>query len=425
MNQDTDQMKDNETIHRLKNELRAIEEKFAQEFEEISNFIFMNPELSGMEFVSSAYLMDILKSHEFSVVGNYCDYETAFRAECVLGSGEGPVIALLAEYDALPVSDRTSEDWGQASNRIVPGHTCGHNWISAATVGTCVSLSKLTGVDGKIVVIGTPAEETVGSKVDMIRHGAFEDIDIVLMPHLEAFTDIACTALASDAIEFRFAGKATHAASYPYEGINALDAVQLMFSGVNAMRQQLKDDVKICGIVTSGGDVPNIIPDYASCRYSIRASERSHLNEVTQRVINCARGAELMTGARMTYSYFQNPTDDILNLPILQSVLKKNMIDEGIQNIRDDVVMPTGSSDIGNVSQVCPTMYFELDIESNRPFFTHSDIALDYVNSHFAYTKLHQAIRVMGNMAIEIFMDDALVPEAKRQHINMRSMQTV
>ncbi len=409
-----------EIIEALKSKFSEIEEGLGGEFEEISNFIFMNPELSGVEYVASAYLIDYMKSHGFSVTGSYCDYDTAFRAEYVLGTGQGPTIAFLAEYDALPITKIQSVGPNKTVKSIVPGHSCGHNWISASTAGVCTCISKLEGIDGRVVLIGTPAEETVGSKVDMIKAGAFDDIDIVIQPHLEGFTDINSTALASDAIEFRFSGKATHAASYPHKGINALDAVQLMFSGVNAMRQQLKDDVKICGIISSGGEAPNVIPDYASCRYSIRSAERSYLNEVSQRVVNCARGAELMTGAQMTYEYFENPTDDILNVEILQALLKENMIAEGIQNIRDNIVMPTGSSDIGNVSQVCPTMYFEIDIEADGPFFTHEDIALDYVNSPYAYKKMHQVIRIMGNMTIDLLSDSRRVDEIKKQHMQSR-----
>lgn len=169
------------------------------------------------------------------------------------GNAEGPCIAFIAEYDALPVVFRWKMNVKRGSGKIIkPGHTCGHNWIAAAAVGASLGLSKLKGLDGRVVLIGTPAEETVGSKVDMVKAGAFDDVDIVIEPHLESFTDINCTALALDALEFRFYGKATHAASYPYKGINALDSVQLMFAGVNALRQQLREDVKICGIITSG-----------------------------------------------------------------------------------------------------------------------------------------------------------------------------
>ena len=415
-------------IKELMDGFRKIEQEISSEIEDVCNFIFNNPELSGEEYVCSAFLADIMESNGFFVEMNYCDYDTALRAEFVLGNGEGPCIAFIAEYDALPVvfsvgNERKSK---KGSSKIIkPGHTCGHNWIAAAAVGASLGLSKLKGLDGRVVLIGTPAEETVGSKVDMVKTGAFDDVDIVIEPHLESFTDINCTALALDALEFRFYGKATHAASYPYKGINALDSVQLMFAGVNALRQQLREDVKICGIITSGGEASNIIPDYASCRYTIRAKDRLSLNEVTQKIINCARGAELMTGAILEYDFFENQTDDILNVDILQEIIKKHMIEEGIGNINDSFIYPTGSSDIGNVSQVCPTMYFEIDIEAGPEFATHEKNALAYVNSEYAYRKLHQVIRIMGNMSIELFTDLPGVERIKKRHRELRSVNYI
>ncbi|MCA0384794.1 MAG: M20 family metallopeptidase [Firmicutes bacterium] len=407
----------NELKMRLKENLSSLK----RDIEGISNFLFLNPELSGQEYLASAYLSEFMITHGFSVDKGYCGFETAFRAEYALGNGDGPTIAFLAEYDALPLSGHAmGHEALKKTNKA--GHICGHNWIAAATVGVSVCLSRLSGINGRIVLIGTPAEETIGCKVDMIKAGAFDDIDVVIQPHLESFTDINCTALALDAVEFRFFGKATHAASYPHLGINALDAVQLMFSGVNALRQQLRDDVKICGIVTSGGEASNIIPDYASCRYTVRSSDRKYLNEVTRRVINCAKGAELMTGARMEYGFFENQTDDILNIDLLQNLLKINMVEAGVENIRENAIMPTGSSDIGNVSQVCPTMYFEINIESDKPFFTHDPVALEYVDSDYAYIKLDQVIRIMGGMAIQLFEDAEMVEAVKKRHIELRTI---
>lgn len=413
-------------IEKIKEEFKRNEESLSLEIEDVCDFIFRNPELSEEEYVCSAFLIDFMENHGFTVEQNYCDYETAFRAEYVLGSGNGPSIAFLAEYDALPVVFSGNKRLGKVDKKVIkPGHTCGHNWIAAATAGVSVILSKLEGFNGKVVLLGTPAEETVGSKVDMVKAGAFDNIDIAIQPHLESFTDISCTALALDALEFRFHGKATHAASYPDKGINALDAVQLMFSGVNAMRQQLRDDAKICGIIVSGGEASNIIPDYASCRYSVRAKDRSYLNEVTQRIINCARGAELMTGALLEYDFFENQTDDILNVDMLQEIIKRHMLDEGLENINDSIVNPTGSSDIGNVSQICPTMYFEMDIEADQEFYTHDTMALDYVNSEYAYKKLHQAINIMGSMSMELLLDKARVESIKRRHMELRSLSHI
>ena len=189
------------------------------------------------------FLLKTLKQHEFEIIENYCDLPTAFRAE--FSCGEGPSIAFLAEYDALP---------GYGPDKV-PGHACGHNWIAAGTCGAAIVLSKLKeDFKGKIVVIGTPAEETIGGKVNMVEANAFDDIDVVLQMHLESNNNLECKTLAIDCIKFQFTGKAAHASSHPEKGINALDAVQLMFAGINALRQHITSDARIHGIITYGGD---------------------------------------------------------------------------------------------------------------------------------------------------------------------------
>lgn len=397
-----------------KEKIEAIVDEQAEEVEAISDFIFRNPELSGEEYLGSAYLAEVMRRHGFSVQERAYGLDTAFRAEKVCGSGQGPVIAFLAEYDALPHMKPESDGSHRAE------HTCGHNWIAATAAAAAICLGELSDrFEGKVVLLGTPAEETVGGKVDMIRNGAFRDVDVVFQPHLENFTDIGCTSLALDALEFRFTGRATHAASYPYKGINALDAVHLTFDGVNAMRQQLREDAKICGIVVSGGEMPNIIPDYGVCRFYVRARSRKYLDEVTQWVIDCARGAELMTHARLEYSYFENSFEDILNVDLLQDLIRRNLERQGIRDFCDSEKAPTGSSDVGNVSKVCPTMYFEVDVESEEDFYTHEEVALRYVNAPCAYRKMHQVTKAVCGAAMELFLDPKMVDAVKRRHTEL------
>ena len=392
-------------IAELKKLAYEIEKDLGNEFENISDFLFKNPEVSGEEYISSKFLVERMKKYGFKVVYPYCNLPTAFRAE--IGDGEGPIIAFLAEYDALPGYGENGE----------PGHACGHNWISATTAGAAIVLSKLKEhFKGKIVLMGTPAEETFGGKCDMVREGGFRDIDIVLQAHLEEFHNINCKALAMDGIEFKFKGKATHAASYPHEGINALDAVQLTFAGINALRQHVKPDVRMHGIVTKGGEAPNIVPDNGVCKFYVRASERKYLNEVSQKVINCAKGASLMTGAKLTYSYFENPFDNLINVPMLQELMKKNLAEVGITDLYEGDEAPTGSTDIGNVSYVCPTMYVEISPEADERFFTHEQGALKYVNSSYSNKKLHQIVNAMVGVSLELYRDMDKVEEIKAWH---------
>lgn len=393
-------------IENIKKKSYEIEDELAKEIESVSDFIFKNPELGEAEFISSKYLVDKMKEYGFETTYPYCNIETSFRAE--LGDDEGPTIAFLAEYDALP---------GYGENKE-PGHACGHNWIAASTLGAALVLSKLKDdFKGKIVLIGTPAEETTGGKCDLVKAGAFDDIDVSYQMHIEAFNNINCKALAIDSLEFNFDGVAAHAASHPHMGVNALDAVQLTYAGINALRQHLKPDVRIHGIITNGGDAPNIVPEKSSCQFYIRAAERSYLDEVTKKIINIAKGAELMTGAKLNYRYFENSFDNIINNRVLQDITKKNLIDVGVTNILGGKDGPTGSTDIGNVSQVCPTMYTELALDISPMVYVHEKEFLNYANSCEAYDKLHKAVKAMVGCALDIYLEDGLLDEIKANHL--------
>ena len=175
------------TIESTKKRGYEIENQLKTEIENISDYIFKNPELGFEEFKSVEFLTKTLKQHGFEIIENYCNLPTGFRAE--FSCGEGPNIAFLAEYDALP---------GYGPDKV-PGHACGHNWIAAGTCGAAIVLSKLKeDFKGKIIVIGTPAEETIGGKVNMVEANAFDDIDIVLQMHLESNNNLECKTLAID-----------------------------------------------------------------------------------------------------------------------------------------------------------------------------------------------------------------------------------
>lgn len=374
----------------LKEKLYQAEEACAQEIEEIGEFIFQHPELGNEEFVSSQYLVDTLRKHGFTVTYPYLNIPTAFRAEYVCGKGKK--IAFLAEYDALP---------GYGSDHNQNAHACGHNWISASCLGAAISLSKIADeLDGTIVVIGTPAEETTGGKCELVDSGAFDDIDGAIQMHLGADTNIEYETLAMDSIEFNFTGKPAHAACFPEQGINALDAVQLMFAGINALRQHMKKEASVAGIITNGGQACNVVPDHASCRFYIRALHKAYLQELTEKVINCAKGACLMTGATLEYHNFENSYDDLVYDDNLRSLLKKNLKDLGVTNFVKNTGA-SGSSDIGNVSHACPTVYCEIDTGARPQQYVHTEGILPYVHGEKAKETLHIAVKAMAYTAIE------------------------
>lgn len=390
-------------------------DKYIDKMKGISDFLFKNPELGGEEYIASKYLIDIADKMGFRTVENYCGLDTAFWAE--FQNGQGPVLAVIVEYDALP-------GFGPDGSLA---HACGHNWISAVGMGTAMIMSELKDeFNGTLRILGTPAMENLGCKAEMIKAHAFDDVDVVLQSHLEHYTTVSCKFLALDAIEFKFRGRASHASSSPEEGINALDAVQFMFMGVNALRPYLGSGIKIHGVISEGGEAPSVIPDIAACKYYIRADSRKQLEAIKPKIIRCAEGAALMAGAEMTMSYFENPHDDMLNLPLLQKTAEQYIVNEGIR-INEDYESIAGfsSADIGNVSHVCPTLYMEFDVEANKDFRVHDKIALNYVNSEYSLKKLKQVSKIMAEVLMELYNNQGLVEDIKKEHGKMVREKTV
>ncbi|WP_246041899.1 M20 family metallopeptidase [Robertmurraya kyonggiensis] len=309
---------------------------------ETSHKIHENPEIGNEEFIASSLLTELLEKEGFSVEKAVAGHETSFVAR-KKSDKLGPSIAFLAEYDALPGI----------------GHACGHNIIGTTSVAAAIALSKvLDETGGEAVVFGTPAEEggpNGSAKGSFVKHGLVEGIDAALMVHPNSETRLTSPSLAVDPLDFEYIGKPAHAAASPHEGINALDAVIQLFNGINALRQQLTDDVRIHGIITHGGDAPNIIPEYAKARFFIRAASRAGLNEVTQKVKAVAKGAALATGAKLNIIAFQNEVDNLL-LNKKYDAIFREVVSELGENVLEDR-KGIGSTDAGNISQVVPTIH--------------------------------------------------------------------
>ncbi|ALC89413.1 amidohydrolase [Bacillus sp. FJAT-18017] len=308
-----------------------------------SHAIHARPEIGNQEFFASAQHIKLLEDEGFQVEKAVAGHETSFVAR-KKSSRPGPSIAFLAEYDALPGI----------------GHACGHNIIGTTSVAAGIALSKvIEETGGEAVVFGTPAEEggpNGSAKGSFVKHGLVEGIDAALMIHPSGKTALTSPSLAVDPLDFEYIGKPAHAAGSPHEGINALDAVIQLFNGINALRQQLTDDVRIHGIITHGGDAPNIIPEYAKARFFIRAATRSGLNEVTRRVKAVAEGAALATGAKLNVIAFQNEVDNLLLNRTFDSLFSEVIEELGepvFTGERDGI----GSTDAGNISQVVPTIH--------------------------------------------------------------------
>lgn len=310
------------------------------ELAEISKYLYENPELGDEEYKAVKLLTDYFRKNGFSVEDSVYGLSTTFRA--VYDSHkEGAHIALFCEYDALPQM----------------GHGCGHNLISAMSVGAALGLkSVLDEIGGKVSVFGTQAEETSGVKGILAEKGAYDGVDAAMMAHPAAVSEESGSSLALNAIKFEYFGKAAHAAAIPEKGINALDGVILLYNGINALRQHVTSDVRIHGIISHGGVAPNIVPDYAEAKFYVRSKSRENLETVVAKVKECAEGAAKMTGARVKISKFENAYDDLRTNKTLSSLFSANLHELGEQEIRpaSDGI---GSIDIGNVSHVVPVIH--------------------------------------------------------------------
>lgn len=318
--------------------------------------IHANPELGLAEHQAARWQVELLERLGFDVTAPFGGLETAYRA--VRGSGK-PVVCFLAEYDALPGI----------------GHGCGHNLVAPVAIGAGAALSDAlhtAGAEGTVVVLGTPAEEGHGGKVTLVEAGAFEDVDLALMAHPSKRTSGDLGRLAVVRREVSFAGRAAHAAAYPELGRNALDAVMLLFAGVNAWRQHLPDACRVHGIVTDGGDAPNIVPAHAACRFYLRAPDEKTLSEMLSRFERIAEGAGLMTATEATVSaggdspYKAGRVNRVLGEAFLEIAEQLDM------DPKRDPGRGRGSSDFGNVSAVVPGAHYYFRI-TDEPTPSHSE----------------------------------------------------
>ncbi len=341
-------------VDRLKSRIIAEVDAKRNEICDLSRKIHDNPELGFHEYKASEWLTQYLEKNGFRVERGILGLETAFRA----GYGQGsPVIALLAEYDALPGL----------------GHACGHNIIAASSIGA--GIAARLAVDeygGTVLVIGTPAEELYGGKVTMVQNRAFDGLDAAMMVHPGGHNSVVTEALACQGLSVEFFGKASHAAGRPESGINALEALIQSYNAINSLRQHIRSKARIHGIITDGGQAPNVVPDHSAASFLVRADTEAYLEELKQKVLNCFIGAATATGARLEYKW-----DDLCYAPMLNNIALGRLFMNNMRQIgrKMKLVDPDksfGSTDFGNVSQLVPGIHATISITNRRGVVTHS-----------------------------------------------------
>lgn len=386
-----------ELIHQRVDEL-------APELFVVSEYIHSNPEVGHQEFKAQARLVAEFEQRGFVVEKGIGGFETSFKAT-LPQSKDGPTVAFIAEYDALPNL----------------GHGCGHNLICTAALGAATvikSIIEQEDVPGNIVVFGTPAEETPPPvKAKMVELGVFDDVDVVMISHGR---DLTCTGgdlLAIDALDFHFTGKASHAAANPEDGISALDAALLTMHGIEMLREHVRSDIRVHGVITDGGQAANVVPERASLRYYVRGLDRPYLEKVVARVENCARAGALATGAEVSITSL-GKWDTRLNVEVLNELLQENARQAGAQRIKPHPPS-LGSADFGNVTHTVPaaTLYIELVPEGTS---LHTKEVVVAAGGDPGRQVIKIGAKAMASSAYELLTKPDLLEQIKREFFEVK-----
>ena len=379
-----------------------LKEKIAQAVKEnLQDAIALNddladhPELSGEEYESSRKIVELLKHKGFDVEYPFAGLPTSFKA--TYGRNDHKYkVAIMTEYDALPGI----------------GHACGHCVSGAISVLAGIAASKLQdALDADIDVIGPPVEETDGAKCALIKKGVFDHYDMAMMIHLYDQNLIYCTLNGLASYLYTFHGKAAHASAAPWDGINALNAAQLMFHGTDCLRQHVTPDVRIHGIIRNGGEAPNIVPEEASAEFYVRALDLDYMMDVVRKVDDCAAGGALATQCTWdkveTAATYANMRRNYTGEDALREIYEELDID-----INGDHEKIFGSSDAGNVSFVCPTFHPTLQIV-DRGVPIHTREFAQAVKTERAHEAIALGANVIALQIAKIFSDENKIKQMK------------
>ena len=393
-----------------KNNIYTKVDELKEDLLKLSHDIHSNPEIRWEEFLAVENISKLLNKYDIKT-NVIKDLPTAFTAT-IKGNSDGPVIAFLAEYDALPDI----------------GHACGHNLIAITNVGAFLGFLALNGdFPGEVRLIGTPAEEADGGKITLLEKKIFEDIDISLSSHGSSHETIFWEnvpmgegmSLAEFPIVYEFYGKSSHAAASPEKGLNALNAVLHLFSGIDSIRQHVTDDVRIHGIITEGGKAPNIVPDFCSADFLIRSKSTSYLENLRNKINNIAQGAALMTGTELKIITTDIGYKDVIPNTTIAGI-GKNMIDE--MDIIIDPQPPNkygsgGGTDFGNISHVMPSYAFNFAV-SQTPVTGHSPDMEKASISDLAHKNSICVTKAMASTALLLIEDESIYNKVQTEFEN-------
>ena len=423
--------------------LKKLEAKTAY-YSDIAQQIWGLAEMGYQEEHSSALLQETLSAAGFKITTAVAGIPTAFTAEY---GTEGPVIAILGEYDALPgLSQKAVPNKESAGEKA--GHACGHHLFGTASTAAAIAVKEWLEANnkkGRIRFYGCPAEEGGSGKVYMVRAGLFEDVDIALHWHPGAKNAASAgAALANKSAKFRFYGVSAHAAAAPHMGRSALDGVEAMNNMVNMMREHVLEDARIHYVITSGGKAPNVVPDYAEVYYYARHNKRDVVMDIFDRMVKAAEGAALGTGTTMDYEIIGGTHELLPNLS-LQEMVHKNLTKVGgVQYNEPELAFANtiaktlgqenadqetaaaiapykttakagGSTDVGDVSFTVPTVGFGTATWVPGTA-AHSWQAVAAGGTNIGNKGMMVAAKTLSLSAIELFSNPQLIEAAKKEH---------
>ncbi len=391
-------MTNRDDVQSLKQRVQAEVDRLTPDLLAASQFLHANPELAYEEHKAAKLLTAILEEHGFAVARGAAGLPTAFLARA--GSGR-PRIAFLAEYDALPGL----------------GHACGHNLIGTASVGAGVAVKAiLDKTSGEALVVGCPAEEKGGGKIDLVESGLFAGVDAAMLVHPSNRTEMVKLALGMCELTVEYFGKASHAAASPEQGINALDAVVLGYTAVSTLRQQVRSDARIHGIITHGGQAPNIIPDYAAARFYVRALDLAYMDELFRRVVACFEAAAQATGCRVKVTPADKDYHPYKPVYTMAELFQGNLESLGETVNQGPVDRELGSTDVGNVSQVVPTIQPMLQI-SPREVTCHMAAFTEAAISDAGHRGMLLAAKTMAMTAVDLLAEPATLARVSAEFL--------
>ncbi|KAI5608476.1 hypothetical protein C0J50_6615 [Silurus asotus] len=394
-----------EKLQALKQRVCVCVDDSKEKFHRLGDAIWRHPELAYAERQAHDTLVRFFTQEKGWTVEARYKLETAFRATWgPAGGADGESVVnvgFLCEYDALPAI----------------GHACGHNLIAESGAAAAVGLKAALESEGawpvliKITVLGTPAEEDGGGKADLLREDAFEDMDVVFMAHPSQEDATYIPDVAEHDLVVKYHGRASHASAYPWEGVNALDAAVLAYSNMSVLRQQLRPDWRVHGIIRNGGVKPNIIPDYSELEFYLRTPSHRDLPNIKAKAEACFQAAALATGCKVELLFVRNQFYEILRNHTLEGLYEKNGTALGMKFIT--VQDSSGSSDFGNVTHAVPGI---------QPYFYIGSEALNHTAEYTAASGADEAqfytlrtAKALAMTALDVIFIPGLLDKVKQE----------